>query len=405
MPQTLITEPDAGMTASADSIKLMPRVSVPPQPLLAAATVEWLPVDSLLFDETNPRLSSDDRLDEDGGDSQEQVLLHLWRDFAVDEVALSIAANGYFPHEPLFVAHEDSRAVVIEGNRRLAAVKLLREAPLRNLVGATDLPRITAAQRARLDTLPVLVLSRADVWQYLGFKHVNGPQAWQSYSKAQYIAWVRNTLKIPLDEIARRIGDKHATVSRLYTALMALQQAEAAGTFYVDDRAKAHFSFSHLYTGLNYSGIQRFVGYDPAKTATAKPIPTAKLSAFGELCEWLYGSRSKDQPALVQSQNPDLRILDEVLQSKNGVAALRQHLPLAVARDISKGDERLFRESMVGAKRALQEARARLLTGYAGEPDLLETAEDAVQLAENIFEEMSRVRAGTRRGRSQRSSR
>ena len=176
--------------------------------------VEWLGTDVLLFDAQNPRLSEEEGPTAVDG-SQEEILVELWRDFAVDEVALSIAENGYFPHEPLFVAREDEGLVVIEGNRRLAAVKLLRDASLRRMVGATDLPRITQRERAALDALPALVLRREDIWQYLGFKHVNGPQAWQSYSKAQYIAWVHNHLKVPLDEIARRIGDKHATVTRL----------------------------------------------------------------------------------------------------------------------------------------------------------------------------------------------
>ena len=184
------------------------------------------------------------------------------------------------------------------------------------------------------------------------------------------------------------------------TALMALQQAEHAGTFFVQDRAKQHFSFSHLYTGLNYTGIQDYVGFDPKKKATATPLPRAKVEAFGEFCEWLYGSRSKSKEPLVRSQNPDLRILDEVLQSKNGVAALRQGLPLSVARDISKGDARLFREAIVASKQSLQEARARILTGYEGEPDLLETAEEITDLAERIFEEMFEIRAKRRRNRS-----
>jgi hypothetical protein len=369
----------------------------PKQARVDDVTVEWIATDDLLFDEMNPRLSEEPEAPPDGPDSQEEILRALWRDFAVDEVALSIAENGYFAHEPLFVAEEEPGLVVIEGNRRLAAVKLLRDADLRRLVGATDLPSISATAIRKLDELPTLVLARSDVWQYLGFKHVNGPQAWQSYSKAQYIAWVHNKLRVPLDEIARRIGDKHFTVERLYTALMALEQAERAGTFYADDRYKAHFSFSHLYVGMNYSGIQRFIGFNPTKRATRTPIPAAKIGAFGDLCEWLFGSKSKSKPALVQSQNPDLRILDEVLQQKDGIAALRQGLPLQVARDISKGDERLFREAIVAAKQALQEARGRILTGYDGEPDLLESAEDIVSLADSVYEEMRDIRAKRRR--------
>lgn len=178
---------------------------------------------------------------------------------------------------------------------------------------------------------------------------------------------------------------------------MALEQAKRAGVWTVEDRSKQHFSFSHLYVGLNYSGIQHFIGFDPAKRATRTPIPRSKLAQFGELCEWLFGRQSADKPPLIRSQNPDVKILDEVLRSQDGVAALRQELPLAVARDISKGDERLFREAIVGAKQRLQEARARILTGYSGEKDLLDTTEDILELADTLRDEMSDMRTKRRR--------
>jgi hypothetical protein len=359
-------------------------------------TVEWVPISDLLFDSTNPRLA------ERGPETpQEEILEILWRDFAVDEIAFSIAANGYFEYEPLFAAKEGGAWVVVEGNRRLAAVKLLTDSRLRRKVDATDLPQLNATSRRKLETLPVVRADRADIWQYVGFKHVNGPQAWQSYSKAEYIAWVHNDLGVSLDEIARRIGDRHATVRRLYRAWMALAQAESAGVFSLEDRWKRHFSFSHLYTGFDYSGIQEFIGISPNRGFTEKPIPRSRLEQFAELCVWLYGSRSRDQQPLVQSQNPDLRNLDQVLQSRDGIAALRRGMPLGVALDISKGDERLFRESLITAKNELQAARGKLLTGYRGEADLRDVAEDILELAEAILEEMrERMQSPRKRSRS-----
>jgi len=162
---------------------------------------------------------------------------------------------------------------------------------------------------------------------------------------------------------------------------------------------RTHFSFSHLYTGFDYNGIQNFIGLSPSKSFESKtPIPKAKLKQLGELCEWLYGSKSKDKEPVIRSQNPDLRILDEVLQSSNGISALRRGLPLGVALDISKGDALLFRESLVEAKNALQSARGKLLTGDGGEGDLLSIAEDIADLADAILEEMqaAKSRSGAR---------
>ncbi len=352
----------------------------------------------LYFDSKNPRL-----VEEGEPLGQKDILRTLWREFAVDEIALSIAANGYFPYEPLFAAKEDGRLIVVEGNRRLAAARLLVDAKLREEIGAADLPEITAAARKSLETLPVIICRRSEIWQYVGFKHVNGPQQWQSYSKARYIAWVHNDVHVPLDEIASQIGDQHSTVARLYRAWMVLEQAEKAGVFSKEDRAKKHFSFSHLYTGLDYPGVQTFLGLSKEKSlSTRSPVPRSKLKNLGEFCEWLYGSQSRQKPPVVTSQNPDLRILQDVLQTRDGIAALRRGLPLSVARDISKGDEQLFREAVIAAKQSLQEARGKLLTGYRGEVDLLRTAEELVGLAENIHREMLSIRS--ERPRRQRSN-
>jgi hypothetical protein len=53
------------------------------------------------------------------GLTQGEILERLWRRFAVDEIAMSIATNGFFGYEPLFVVIEDGRKIVVEGNRRL----------------------------------------------------------------------------------------------------------------------------------------------------------------------------------------------------------------------------------------------------------------------------------------------
>ena len=172
----------------------------------------------------NPRLTD---LALSKNPTQGEILEALWTRMAVDEVALSIAENGFYRHEPLYAARESGKLVVVEGNRRLAAVKLLRDEKLRTQVKAAGLPIISAATKKTLETLPVIVCGRDELWSFLGFKHINGPQAWESYPKAHYIAWVHNQLKIPLEEIARRIGDKHSTVARLDDALMVLEQGKA----------------------------------------------------------------------------------------------------------------------------------------------------------------------------------
>jgi len=270
---------------------------------------------------------------------------------------------------------------------------------MRSEVGATDLPKISKKRAEELQTLPVVVCPRADIWQYVGFKHVNGPQAWRSHSKAQYIAWVHNELDVTLADIAKQIGDKHHTVRRLYRALMVLEQAEDAGVFQVDDRAKKQFAFSHLYTGLDYKGFEAFLGFKRETSYKPRPVPKRNVPQLGQLLIWLYGSKSREEESLIRSQNPDLRLLDEVLLTKDGTAALKRGLGLDISHDIGRGDDALFREALLGARQSLQQARGKLLSGYEGERDLKRVAEDILILAESIDEEMQEQQDSARRAK------
>ncbi len=318
---------------------------------------------------------------------------------AVEEVAMSIAYSGYFEHEPLLVEEaEKGRYLVIEGNRRLAAVKLLLDPELRKRLRATNLPTITKDEAERISDLPVVPTTRKDCWRYLGFKHVNGPATWGSYAKAQYIAHVHNEYGVALEDIAAQIGDSHSTVQRMYRGLMIVEQAEAATVFNRGDIAKARFYFNYIYTGMDYPGISSFLGLGTKGTSEQRPVASSKVKNLRDLFLWLYGSESQGIPSLIQSQNPDLKTLDNVLTQDAGVRALRDGLPLSVAYDISQGDERIFRLAVQHAKQNLQKALGTVTTGYSVEDaEALRLAADVEKLSCDLLDAMNQKRIRDRK--------
>ena len=355
------------------------------------------PVDQLELDEENPRLASAS----EEADTQKALAKVLWEEMAVDEVALSIAANGFFREEPLFVipkAGTSNKYIVVEGNRRLAAVRLLRDASLRKHVGAEDLPAITGEARKKLDELPVSVYpDRKSLWEYFGFRHINGPQPWDAFAKAKYVADVHEDYKVPLNDIARKIGDRHSIVQRLYNGYKVLQQAETRAGFSREDAYRSRFYFSHLYTAVDYPEFREFLGIKP-ETDELKdnPVPRGKVDDLKLLMRWIYGSREEEIEPLVKSQNPDLNILREVIKTDRGVTALRKNVPLHRAHDISIGDERRFRDALTLAKDNVQQAKATVTTGYKGDKELYEVIDDIINVAESIKEEMKTKRRGQR---------
>lgn len=367
-------------------------------PAISSTTIVPVELSKLFFDAKNPRLAE---LGEHEDLTDDVIAGLLWRELAADEIVMSIvAAGGFFEHEPLFVENRgDDTYTVIEGNRRLAAVKLIVDTKLRTKIKARHdaFDEVTSQLTAALNELPVIVTTRDEVWQYVGFKHVNGPRPWGAKSKAEYIASVHENQNVALDTIARQIGDRHATVKRLYRGLAVLRQAEREGVFSEKDRWSKRFSFSHLYTGLDYEGFQSFLGIKESTSYGPKPVPAKNVKKLGELCEWLYGSKTKELRPVIKSQNPDLRNLETALQSSAGIDALRAGLPLETARDASLGDERLFREALVKAKARMEDAHGKCVTGYDKSQEMYDMADDIHRLASNLLDTMDSMRSGRRR--------
>lgn len=350
------------------------------------AKITPMKVSDLEFDLKNPRLAE---FGLTGRSTEVEVIKVLWETMDVRELVMSIAASGFFHHEPVMVAQEAGKNVVIEGNRRLAAVRVLLEPALVKDLTA-DIPAIKNSAKKALQNLPTLAGTRKSAWRYLGFKHVNGPAKWSSYAKARYIADVRKTFNVTLEDIAKQIGDTHKTVQRLFRGLMVIEQAENMKLFHRDDRTRKHFSFSHLYTGLDYDGISDFVGLRPETDEDEAPVPIKKKKELGELCRWLYGSKKEEIPPIVESQNPHLRQLDAVVSNEEALAALRGGSGLTYAFEATRASSDVFTQSLVQAKQHLQKSRGILSTGYDGSEELLKIAGTVATLADDLYEEMNR---------------
>ena len=355
-------------------------------------------VSDLVFDLKNPRLFEYDLTAQS---SEADVIKVLWDVMDVRELVLSIEASGFFSHEPIIVSQENDKNVVIEGNRRLAAVKLLTDPKLADTL-KIKVPKLTQKAKNELRELPVIVDTRESAWRYLGFKHVNGPAKWSSYGKSQYIANVHNSYGISLEDIARQIGDTHRTVQRLFRGLMVIEQAERMKTFHREDRYNRHFSFSHLYTGIGYEGIASFIGLRPESDETEEPVPLENKDELRDLCIWLFGSKRDDIRPVIRSQNPDLRNLDAVVVNRSAVAALRAGIDLTRAYEISRPSGTVFEESLHASKRELEKSKSLVSTGYDRSEQLLTVADDIAELASDLYDEMYKKSSPSRKRRSTR---
>ena len=234
-------------------------------------TITKVPVERLRLDRRSPRL-----LGTDENASDEAVVARLYLSSGLGELLQSISANGYMDIEPLVVICgrdiDNGDLTVLEGNRRLAALRLLREPVLADRIASSQgfpitIPRIDESLRATLDHVSVYpVANRERVRPLIGFKHINGPAKWDAYTKAQFVArWYEagRSEGIDLAEIALSIGDRYNTIQRMVSAIFLLEQAEREGVFDVEDRYTRRLNFSHLYAALSRHQFAQFLGWNP----------------------------------------------------------------------------------------------------------------------------------------------
>jgi len=353
-------------------------------------------VDWLKLDRENPRLVGISALA-----TEESIIAQLYRGEELGELLQSIAANGYLDIEPLIVWLDsaDQKFTVLEGNRRLAAIRLFREPALVDTVARNErlkigVPEIAPATLATLSEVSVYrVPDRDAARSFIGFKHINGAAKWESYAKAKFAAEWYKSGNVSLEDISEKIGDRHDTIKRMVAAIYVLEQAERESIFSLSNRKITKFNFSHLYTALSRTTYMTYLGletawsrYDPQPA----PVPADKLDRLREVLVWIYGSREDDREPVVQSQNPDIKNLGETLASTEGLHILRAGGTLAEAHATTRSADETLSASLIRARSTLREA-ANSLRGYDGRDEsLLNIAEDVSETAQTIFERMKK---------------
>ena len=354
-------------------------------------------VERLRLDRKNPRLN--DQLEET---TDEAIIARLFRGAELDELLQSISRNGYLDIEPLVAMSdaESEKLVVLEGNRRLAALRLFRERELRDKIQKSEdliirVPSVNDGLENTFENVSVYyVTSRKEARSFIGFKHINGPAKWDAYAKARFAsAWYKQSGGQDLESIAKAIGDRHATVKRMVSAIYVLDQAKEKNLFDVEDRFTPKFSFSHLYTALSRSQYMQYIGlatswarYDP----TPHPVPEGKLDNLKRLLVWIYGSKKSDVQPVVRAQNPDVKRLAEVLANTESLNVLKVTSDLDKAYPLTESVDRRFTTSLIHARDAIKDSAGSLRAYDGKDASLLDIAEDVKETAETVYQRMQK---------------
>jgi hypothetical protein len=303
------------------------------------------PVDYLTLDYNNPRFEID--LDQKRN-TEIEAIRTLCNISDVKELIDSISDNGYLPIEPMIVYKEPSQSkyTVLEGNRRLSALKILRNEEIARELNILA-PKLDKKKLRTTENIKVFrVKGPLDARAYIGFKHINGPQRWDAYAKAKFAAkWYKDFREKgkTIEDVARQLGDNNDTVRSYVGSVFVLEQAEKNDIYNIKEKTnKGKFAFSHLYTALDRPEYREFLGLKQGWNTepSDNPIHKKNLGKLREVLVYMFGSKRDDKPALIRSQNPDIKKLGIILSSEVALMKIRNgsDLETAYLNTLNSGD-------------------------------------------------------------------
>ena len=304
--------------------------------------LKFASIDELYLDPMNPRLGRQNT----GRDTPQKKILELMRTWTLEELALSyLESGGFWTHEALLVVEEElygkPRLIVVEGNRRLAALKYLHDA----YQGQASRKWRTISESAEpppdlFSKVPyIFVDSREEIQAFLGFRHVTGVKQWGADEKAGFIAKLIDEQGLTYEQVMRKIGSKTPAVRRHYISYRLLLQIEDT----VEDIDPEDFGnrFAILYMSIDTEGARKYLQIDmmAEPEAARKPVPEDQLQNLANFARWLFGTKDNKSPLVTDTRQ--VSDFGKILESKEAVRYLEKtsNPQFDVALRIAGGDE------------------------------------------------------------------
>ena len=346
----------------------------------------------LLFDPLNPRIPKSRVMK-----GENSVLSYMIEKENVFDLIASIGEQGFFPGEPLLIVNSlenPGKFEVVEGNRRLAALKLLNnpnDAPSkRNSIAAL----VEQALKHPKEVPTLLFPSREEVLDYLGYRHITGIDQWDSLQKARFLKqlWDKhkdanlNGIKL-FKHLAKLIGSRADYVSKQLSGFQLYSKIENEDFFNIPRLNEETFSFSLLTTAVGYSNIKSFLKLNEAGEQT-----TFEESRLKELTEWMFLKNEENQARVPESRA--LQTLNAVVNYPSALQKFRDGRPLEEAGLLTDEPRKNFQKLVDQAFKRLKLANEIVYLVNDFEDRDQNLIEDVSKLSRTIFVAVKASRDG-----------
>lgn len=217
--------------------------------------------DRLFLDILNPRLISFPVSDEPYSEwVQEVVRRELLNSFSVRPLIDSILRLGFLPMDRMVVRlFASDKYVVVEGNRRLAAIKTILGDTRRRAISPA--PHVLESL-SQIEVLKLEMFSEEEETTAMllqGVRHISGVKSWGPYQQGRLISALVNQQNMSLREAALSVGLSPSRVGVLLRGYYGMQQLFDDDEFGANADTSLFSYFEHAYCKLP---IREWLGWN-----------------------------------------------------------------------------------------------------------------------------------------------
>lgn len=249
-----------------------------------------LPIENIFLDPNNPRFVSmnwdhvsDERIAEEK--VQKNVIRKLEEEFSVDRLVMNMEINGFLPIDRVIVREfSENKYVVLEGNRRVCAAKLLINKFNENPDSVSN--EIIES----INSIPCLIYTGSNgeaSWIFQGLRHILGIQEWSAFNKARLIVTLMEDENLSLTEVGKRFGLTPFGAGQWVRGYYAFKQAKESSDFLREVDERSYPYFQELFSRSNAS-IREWLRWDEVQKRFDDELN------FNEFISWLY-PRSQEE--------------------------------------------------------------------------------------------------------------
>ena len=242
-----------------------------------------LPLTKIYLDPNNPRFVTKDSIsvpDEEIANeaTQESARKKLVAEFGVNKLRQSMEVNGYLPIDRVIVREfSEGQYVVLEGNRRICAAKLVS-------TYSSEGEEISEEIRRTFESIPCLQYTgtaSGASWIFQGLRHITGINDWSSFNKAKLLVDQIEDEGLSLTEVGKRFGLTPYGAGQWARGFYAFKQAAEESDFVNEVDEKAYPYFQELFSRSS-ALVREWMEWNENKSRFENELN------FNEFISWLY---------------------------------------------------------------------------------------------------------------------